>query len=218
MDNLRTPMRESQVDKMRSDEGNNARTEASKALQEKNKRERTKSIGLWAVLLIVIAAFTYIALIVCGQIPSGDRLGNEEITIGALACIFLILFTNPDAFSRLSLLKLPGGIEVKLDKLEKQQQEQQTYLDAFNAILSNLLSLPEKYHLRALLRGGEMYEGRPSLRDELFRLKRFGLIEEVEGQKIGDLFDGRKDNFANYVRFTDNGKKFILGLDRIERQ
>jgi hypothetical protein len=50
------------------------------------------------------------------------------------------------------------------------------------------------------------------------RLKRFGLIEEVPGQKIGDFFDGNRVNLAKFVRLTPTGIKFIETLDVIERQ
>jgi hypothetical protein len=183
-----------------------------------DKKVTLKTIGVAVLLLITAAALVYIVQITCGNIPSEDRLGSKEIAIGAGACFLIILLTNPETFSRLSFIKLPGGAELKLEQLEKKQEVQKTYLDAFFAILANSLSSPEKYHLRALSRGGEEYEGKPTLRDELLRLKRYGLIDEVEGQKIGDLFDRRKDNFAKYVRLTETGEQFIVALRKIESQ
>ena len=70
--------------------------------------------------------------------------------LASAGCLFLVLAIYPEAFDRLSLLKLPGGIEVTLEKIKQQQVEQRRELDAFFSILSNLLSPPEKYHLRAL--------------------------------------------------------------------
>lgn len=87
----------------------------------------------------------------------------------------------------------------------------------FFSILSNLLSLPEKYHLRSLARSEEEYVGQSSLREELFRLKRFGLIDEIEGQKIGDMLDGSKFKLRSFVRLTPQGERFIRALDEIER-
>lgn len=75
-----------------------------------------------------------------------------------------------------------------------------------------------KYHLRALARGGEKYKGQNSLREELLQLKRFGLIEEVPSQKIGNLLDGMETNFAAFVRLTPTGDVFIRALDNIEAQ
>ena len=109
--------------------------------------------------------------------------------LASAGCLFLVLAIYPEAFDRLNLLKLPGGIEVTLEKIQQQQVEQRRELDAFFSILSNLLSFPENITC-ALLHGpsGE-YDGQSSLREELLRLKRFGLIEEIEGQKIGDMLD-----------------------------
>ena len=49
------------------------------------------------------------------------------------------------------------------------------------------------------------------------RLKRFGLIEEIEGQKIGDMFDGTKFKLRSFVCLTAQGERFIRALDDIER-
>jgi hypothetical protein len=126
---------------------------------------------------------------------------------------------HPAALDRLNLLKLPGGIEVTLEKIQRRQVEQRRELDAFFSILSNLLSFPEKYHLRSLARTNETaeeYTGQASLREEMFRLKRFGLVDEVEGQKIGDMFDGKKFKLRSFVRLTPQGERFIKALDEIE--
>jgi hypothetical protein len=51
----------------------------------------------------------------------------------------------------------------------------------------------------------------------LFRLKRFGLIDEIEGQKIGDMLDGKKFKLRSFVRLTSQGERFIRALNDIER-
>ncbi len=72
--------------------------------------------------------------------------------------------------------------------------------------------------MRALGRtSDEVYDGQLSLREELLRLKRFGLIEEIEGQKIGDMFDGTKFKLRSFVCLTAQGERFIRALDDIER-
>ena len=79
--------------------------------------------------------------------------------------------------------------------------------------------LPEKSHLRTLRRiagpDGD-YIGCSSLREELWRLKRFGLIDEVEGQKIGDMYDDRRFRLHSFVRLTAQGEGFIKALSQIE--
>jgi hypothetical protein len=172
-----------------------------------------------ATVLVIagIAIVAYLTAVVAGGIPKENRLSAVELGLALIGCLFLILVIHPAALDRLNLLKLPGGIEITLEKIQRQQIEQRRELDAFFSILSNLLSLPEKYHLRSLARGDEEYTGQPALREEMFRLKRFGLIDEIEGQKIGDMFDGKTFRFRSFVRLTPQGERFIKALDEIEK-
>jgi hypothetical protein len=172
-----------------------------------------------ATIVLVVAAFAivaYLTAVVTGKIPKDARLGGAEVGLALVAFLFLILTIHPAALERMNLLKLPGGIELTLEKIQHQQVEQRRELDAFFSILSNLLSLPEKYHLRSLARTDEEYTGQSSLREELFRLKRFGLISEVEGQKIGEMLDGKKFKLRSFVQLTPQGERFIKALDEIE--
>jgi hypothetical protein len=189
-----------------------AETVAQKPVQKSWKR----ASGVVILGAIVLAIFAYLALIVLGRIPSDHRLGLPEIGLAIVASAFIALFTYPEGLSRLSLLKLPGGIELTLAHIQQQQAEQQEELNAFFAILTNLLSTPEKYHLRALARGGEKYTGCASMREELFRLMRYGLAEEIEGQNVGDIHDGREVDLAAFLRLTQTGHKFVRALPGIE--
>jgi hypothetical protein len=193
-----------------------ATRDQDRAPQDEIPRARVAASFVLGVVAFCILA--YLALVVAGRIPPQNRLGMGEVGLALIGCLFLTLVLHPEAFNRLSLLKLPGGIEVTLEKIQQKQEQQQRELDSSFAILSNLLSLPEKYHLRALARGGEEYTGCGSLRDEILRLKRFGLIDEVEGQKVGDMFDGKKFRLDSFVHLTPNGTKFIRALDAIESQ
>ena len=174
-------------------------------------------IATTLLALAALAIISYLICVVTGRIHKDDRLGLPEVGLGLVVCLFLILVIHPQALDRLNLLKLPGGIELTLEKIQRQQVEQRRELDGFFSILSNLLSLPEKYHLRLLARGvDEEYTGQSSLREEIFRLKRFGLVAEIEGQKIGDMLDGRKFNLRSFVYLTPQGGRFIKALDQIE--
>ena len=112
--------------------------------------------------------------------------------------------------------------------LISRQTEQQEYHQLFFAILSNILTMPEKHHLRTLYRLGnarfseiprsDIYVGRPELLEELFRLRRFGLIDEVPGQRIGLIYDDKEVNLADFLRPTPIGNNFVLALPRIENQ
>lgn len=190
----------------------------SSLIPKSNEHEGSPRLIAAAVLVIAaMAIVAYLMAVVAGGIPKDNRLTLAELGLALVGCLFLIMVIHPAALERLNLLKLPGGIEITLEKIQRQQIEQRRELDAFFSILSNLLSLPEKYHLRSLARGDEEYAGQPSLRDEMFRLKRFGLIDEVEGQKIGDMFDGKKFTLRSFVRLTPQGERFIKALDEIER-
>jgi len=176
----------------------------------------SQKIAILVLVLASLAILAYLTAVVTGKILKVNRRSLSEVGLALLACLFLILVIYPAALDRLNLLKLPGGIEVTLEKIQRQQVEQRRELDAFFSILSNLLSLPEKYHLRSLARTDEEYTGQSSLREEMFRLKRFGLIDEVEGQKIGDMFDGKKFRPRSFVHLTPQGERFIKALDEIE--
>jgi hypothetical protein len=64
----------------------------------------------------------------------------------------------------------------------------------------------------------DIYVGRAELREELFRLRRFGLINEVKGQRIGLMYDGKELNLPDFVRLTSIGENFVLALPLIESQ
>src|SRR5262249_7652042 len=118
--------------------------------------------------------------------------------------------------------KVISDIRSRQDELQERQKEQQEYHQLFFAILSNILSLPEKHHLRALRRlqgvafgslpKDDIYIGRPELREELFRLRRFGLVSEVAGQRIGLMYDGKTFNLGDFVQLTPIGDNFVLAL------
>ena len=55
------------------------------------------------------------------------------------------------------------------------------------------------------------------MRDEMFRLKRFGLLDELPGQKVGDMFDNKRFKLREFVQLTPQGERFIRALDEIER-
>jgi hypothetical protein len=170
-----------------------------------------------AIALIGVTIAVYLALVVSGRVPQSDRFGAAELSLAVLGTVLVLLAINPAAFDRLNLLKLPGGIEVTLERIQAQQHEQRQELNLFFSIISNMLSPPEKFHLRALGRGDDEYVGQGSLREELHRLKRFGLLDEVPGQKIGDIFDGKAIKLSSFVSLTSQGKGFIRSLDEIER-
>jgi hypothetical protein len=197
-----------------------ARKAAKRATKETNRRRKATNSLIARIPLIVIAfaGLLYIGAIGYGSIGQDKRLDMAEISLGMAMCLLLTLVIYPQAFDRLSIIKLPGGVEVSLSQLEKKQEEQQTSLDAFSGILANLLTLPEKYHMRALDRGDTLYTGQEALRQELLKLKRYGLIDEVPGQKIGDIFDRNIIDLAKFVRLSKPGKRFLLNLDRIEAQ
>jgi len=102
----------------------------------------------------------------------------------------------------------------------RDKRNSRKYHQVFFAIVSNKLSAPEKHHLPTLQRldnarfskisQSDIYVGRPELRDELFCLRRFGLVDEVKGQRIGLLYDGKELNLPEFVRLTSIGEKFVL--------
>jgi hypothetical protein len=189
------------------------------AIQSSSGESRRRSsvvISMVFMGIIALSVLGYLIMIVLGQIQNSNRLEPTELALAVVTFFLIALIVHPNAIDRFRLVKLPGGIELKLSELQQRQERQETYLDVFYAILSNELTLQEKHHLRALARGGEIYTGCDSLWSEFFRLMRFGLIAEVPGQKIGDVFNGKPFTLNDLVSITPNGSKFLIALDKIE--
>jgi hypothetical protein len=86
---------------------------------------------LIAGVVPAVAITIYLVLVVAGYIPKDNHLGVAELGLAFVGCLFLVLAVYPKALDRLNLLKLPGGIEVTLEKIQRQQVEQRRELDAF---------------------------------------------------------------------------------------
>ncbi len=182
-------------------------------------RDRHDTRIRWAVFAVL--AFVDAGLLVKLLVGSSD-IG---LLLVSLAVVSALLLVSVRVFDLGSLSVGKEGMKADLravtDRvgiIQERQDEQERYLDAFFRILSERLTLPMKYHLRVLARGGEMYRGQDSLRQDLLQLKRFDLIEEVPPQKIGDFLDSKEANVASFVRLTSTGEKFLLALDKIEAQ
>ena len=84
----------------------------------------TRVIAGVVLTLAAVAITIYLVLVVAGYISKENRLGVAELGLASAGCLFLLLAIYPEAFDRLNLLKLPGGIEVTLEKIQRQQVEQ----------------------------------------------------------------------------------------------
>ena len=103
---------------------------------------------------------------------------------------------------RISEFRAPG-VEAKFNKLEDQ-------LDAVRFILTLLLQRSDWEHLRNLVKGDTRgYEGRPSMRAELRKVRALGLIESIRGQPLGDMRNGLSFDLRNFVELTDRGNREI---------
>jgi hypothetical protein len=110
-------------------------------------------------------------------------------------------------------VKLPGGIEMTLRELEKRQEKQRSELNDVRFMLTYLLSVAEHAHLQALALGkADDYTLIQPLREELRKLRRLGLIEEVPGRSLTDLRDGTKADLKEYLRLTTRGREYLGGL------
>jgi hypothetical protein len=88
----------------------------------------TRVIAGIELTFAAVAIALYLVLVIAGYISKENRLGVAEIGLALAGCLFLVLAVYPEAFDRLSLLKLPGGIEVTLEKIQQQQVEQRREL------------------------------------------------------------------------------------------
>ena len=170
-------------------------------------------------LILVILAVTYGVLITAGVIGKDNRLGALDIVvIGAFLFTYAMLRYPVVAakcgefLGRISKLRLLGYVEIELQKIKKRQDT----IDSLMGLLAQNLTMPQKYHLRALLRDSEQYEGRGELRSELVHLKKLGLIEMQDGQSVNDMHDGKYFDLKRYVRLTDSGELLARSLRDID--
>ncbi|MDB5347067.1 MAG: hypothetical protein JWP89_5444 [Schlesneria sp.] len=130
----------------------------------------------------------------------------------------VLLSLNLDFLARISSIGVKGLIEIQLREIKEKQAEQQKTLDEYSAILANLLTDQEQFHLRILAQGDAEYTGRASLRAELHRLRKFRLIAEVYPQRINTIYDTIVVKIGSYVKITDMGRRFLAEMDRIARE
>jgi hypothetical protein len=179
----------------------------------------------WVTWILFVA--TAIALVVA-TLQSSDK-GATIVPLTAVICfIFVLPFAHRLTRAAIGIDGLVFGLQEQVKGIAENQQtiltkqrKQDEYLNKYRffCLLANLLHEPEKHHLRYLLRRrqnatAEEYEGRESFRRELFRLKRFGLLSERSGQKIGAMHDNR--DLFEIVNLTPFGVEFVETLSEIE--
>ena len=170
-------------------------------------------------VVLVILAVTYGVLITAGVIGKDNRLGALDIVVIGVLLFAYSMLRYPVAaakcgelLSRISKLRMPGNIEVELREIKERQDK----IDSLMGLLAQNLTMPQKYHLRALLRESEQYEGRDELRAELVHLKKLSLIELQDGQSINDMHNGKRFDLKRYVRLTDSGELLARSLRDID--
>jgi uncharacterized protein YlaN (UPF0358 family) len=170
-------------------------------------------------IVLVIVAIAYGVLITAGVIQKDNRLGALDLlAISALLFAYaalrypVVAAQCGDFLKRVSKVRMPGNIEIELQKIKERQDR----IDSLMGLLAQNLSMPQKYHLRALLRDSEIYEGRDELRSEFIHLKRLGLIETQDGQSIADILDGKSFELKKYVKLTESGEVLARSLRDID--
>jgi hypothetical protein len=83
--------------------------------------------------------------------------------------------------------------------------------------LSLVVPEPQREHLVNLAEGTRTkdYQGRGSLRSELRNLVSLGLLEKLPGRHIGDMKSGETYNLAEFVKLTDNGRRWVERMKRL---
>jgi hypothetical protein len=166
--------------------------------------------------VVALACLVYLVLAVSGVIPEANRLKTADYAALIVACLFLTIVLYPTGLSRLSVFKF-AGIELKIAELKERQIEQEEALETVFRILSPELSHYEKHHLKMIDReGDETAKGCENYRNELTRLLKLGLIEEVSGQTISSWLDGTEAKVRSMVRLTPIGKKFVVAMKKID--
>ena len=132
--------------------------------------------------------------------------GRAELHLqgdATLVCLLFIPIVVYTIFSgRLTEIRA-GGFEATFKQLRNE-------LDDVRFVLSMLLGPHEQAHLLNLATGQTKdYEGCPSLRSELRKLRDLRLIE---GFGIGSMEDGRRFDLQKIMKLTDLGKRCIERL------
>lgn len=173
-------------------------------------RRTLRPLFLFGIPTLVLL---YVAAIVLGALPDDRRLNTGEVIIVFAAGVTLFAALWPEIMERLTKVKL-GSVEFELEELGKKQREQDANLDDIRFVLTLLLPLAERKHLENLWAGfTQHYEGNNILRTELRKLRALHLIENL--QPIQDIKDGAIVDLKDYVRLTDDGRRY---LERINRE
>jgi len=170
-------------------------------------------------LIFVILASAYGVLITSGVIEKENRLGALDILLITVLLFTFMMIRYPlmarkfgKFLGSISKVALPGKIEIELQRIKERQDS----VDSLMGLLAQDLGMPEKYHLRALLRKSEEYEGRDDLRKQLVHLKKLGLITTQNGQSIDDMHNGKKFDLKQYVHLTKSGEVLARSLRNID--
>ena len=157
-----------------------------------------------------------------------------EIEFDNIDAVLIVLAALPWFISNIRSLKLPGGVEIELGELRKEQKAQQLRIDELNKLeqerqrkeldlLKSLVvntTIPEHgiRHLRNLLATERVpYEPADAVSAELRRLLESGLIERRPGKGIRTLMRDRGDIKAHFV-ITDLGRNLLSAWDEVNTE
>jgi hypothetical protein len=166
-------------------------------------RRRYAAISVGSLIVLSLA------LIVSGVIKPNDRLNAAEILLLVLAGLLIAFLLTPNFLERVTKLKF-SDFEIELDRIQRDQQQQQKDLDGVRFVLSLLLKNEELAHLRNLKSGNVRdYMGNASVRAELGKLLDLRLIERMPGRGLRQIRDNVQFTLSDIVHITPQGESFL---------
>jgi len=174
--------------------------------------ERDRPRQRYTALAVAIAVLAYLILVFCHVIKKDDRLGTAELALLVVSVAMIAVLLNPDLIGRIARLKV-SGFEVELDRIQKNQEQQEEEIDGIRFVLSLLLKDEELKHLRNLQSGDTQgYVGNGAVRAELGKLADLRLIERLPGRRITEFRDNARLDLRAIMRLTTRGEDFLRRL------
>jgi len=111
------------------------------------------------------------------------------------------------------------GLKFRLEKVLRQQSEQEHELKDIRLLMPLILPETERRHLRKLADGDtDGYIGSGVLKTELRHLASLALVERQDDHQISQIKDDEIFRLADYIRLTPLGTEWVKRLSHMDEE
>jgi hypothetical protein len=162
---------------------------------------------LVAGIVLGLALIAYVAGVVTGRIPTGQRVSISDLAVLVVGIAIVVLLLRPQLLDVVQLLEI-GNVRLQLRDLRDQQQTQRHELDEIRFVLHMLVTENERRHLQNLDAGRTSeYRFSIGLPAELRRLRGIDLVKSKRG--VFELPTKETFDLNDFVELTDRGRDYL---------